>query len=64
MKIKFLQDYRGVLTNEEYYKKGDVADIAQASALIDAGRAEAVAKPKVVEEKVKPKKVTKPKDKK
>jgi hypothetical protein len=41
MKIKLLADYRGVLTDEEYYTAG-VHDLPeeQAKALVDAGRAE------------------------
>lgn len=49
MKIIFLTDYRGVLTNERYYLKGDSADMpdAFASALVKANRAtfEEVAQP-------------------
>jgi hypothetical protein len=43
MKIKLLADYRGVLTDEEYYTAGvyDLPD-EQAKALVDAGRAETV----------------------
>ncbi len=40
--IKFLTDYRGVLTNEQFYKAGAVVELAQASALVNDGRAEFV----------------------
>ncbi len=40
--IKFLTDYRGVLTNEQFYKAGAVVELAQASALVNDGRAEYV----------------------
>ncbi len=38
--IQFEVDYRGVLTDEEFYRAGDVAELPQASALVSAGRAE------------------------
>ncbi len=37
--IRFLVDYRGVLTDEEFYQAGAVAILPQAPALVDAGRA-------------------------
>ena len=40
--IKFLVDYRGVLTNEMFYEAGAVVELAQASALVNDGRAEFV----------------------
>ena len=48
--VMFLQDYRGVLTEERYYTKGTVASFPdkQASALIEAGRATAVVEKKPV----------------
>lgn len=54
MLIRFLQDYRGVLTDEEFYTFGTEADLPNGSDLVSAGRAEAVyvAPPKV--EAVKP----------
>jgi hypothetical protein len=45
MKIQFTQDYRGVLTNEAYYQSGDVVDLTNGQALIDAGRAVAYKAP-------------------
>lgn len=45
--ITFIQDYRGVLTDETYYLSGTVAQLpdGQAVALVEAGRAEYVDKP-------------------
>ena len=45
--VKFLVDYRGVLTGEKFFKTDETAvfDDAMASALIDAGRAELVQEP-------------------
>ncbi len=39
--VRFLQDYRGELTGEQYYTAGTVAAFpdGQAAALVDAGRA-------------------------
>lgn len=47
-KIRFLVDYRGVLTRERFYQAGDVADMGPAHVipLIKAGRAERVTEPK------------------
>ena len=47
MKINLLSDYRGVLTNEQFYLAGehDLSD-SMAQALIKAGRAVAVEPPK------------------
>jgi hypothetical protein len=39
-KIRFLSDYRGVLTDETFYHAGDVAELQAAAALVEAGRAE------------------------
>ena len=39
-KIRFVSDYRGVLTKERYYQTGDVVEIANAASLVIAGRAE------------------------
>ena len=41
IKVKFLVDYRGVLTNERFYEAGDVAEFEdkQASQLIKDNRA-------------------------
>lgn len=41
MKVTFLQDYRGKLTDEAYYEEGETVDLAdeQADALVKAGRA-------------------------
>lgn len=43
-KVKFTQDYRGHLTDENYYTAGTVASFAEgpAAALVEAGRAVAV----------------------
>lgn len=49
MKVRFLQDYRGKLTQEQYFTKGQEVEFedGQAAALIEAGRAvEVKAKPK------------------
>lgn len=46
MKIRFLVDYRGVLTGEEYFLAGAVADgLENAEALVAEGRAEVVESP-------------------
>lgn len=46
MKIRFLQDYRGWLTDEQFYARGDeVDDLPLAEQLIAAGRAELVEPP-------------------
>lgn len=47
MRIKFLTDYRGVLTGEEFYRAGTVADLHAdiARALVDAGRASSLPAP-------------------
>jgi hypothetical protein len=44
MLIRFLQDYRGKLTAELFYVKGEEVEIADGPALqlIEAGRAQAV----------------------
>ena len=39
-KIRFLVDYRGVLTDEAYFTAGTVIDTNQATALVNEGRAE------------------------
>ncbi len=46
MKIKFLQDYRGVLTGERFFEKGTTIDTSKGEnkdidgeALVNAGRA-------------------------
>ncbi len=41
-KIRFVSDYRGVLTKERYYQAGDVVEITGAADLVAAGRAEFV----------------------
>lgn len=43
--VRFLVDYRGVLTNELYYRAGDILDVTadQAARLVGAGRAEYIA---------------------
>ena len=41
-KVRFLTDYRGVLTKELFYRAGDEAALLNASALVDEGRAEYV----------------------
>ena len=43
--IRFLVDYRGVLTHERYYQAGDIAELDNATALVDEGRAEHVELP-------------------
>ena len=45
--VRFVADYRGVLTGERYYQSGAVADFADvtAQALIGAGRVQLVAPP-------------------
>lgn len=44
MKVRFVVDYRGVLTGEQWFQAGQEAEIAdlQAEQLIADGRAEAV----------------------
>ena len=45
MKINLLADYRGVLTNEQYYLAGEHdLPAAVAQALVDEGRAESLEK--------------------
>lgn len=41
MKVRFLQDYRGYLTDEVFFTAGSEADLPNGSDLIEAGRAEA-----------------------
>jgi len=57
--IRFLQDYRGVLTDEKFYRRGAIESVTneKGNALIDAGRAELVE-----EEKPKPTRKRAPKD--
>jgi hypothetical protein len=42
MRIKFITDYRGVLTGERYYQAGEMGDFESPAAarLVNAGRAE------------------------
>jgi hypothetical protein len=40
--IRFLTDYRGVLSDEIFYEAGAVAELAKASVLVNDGRAEFV----------------------
>lgn len=40
MRIRFLVDYRGVLTDERYYKAGSIVDLPKSAALVAEGRAE------------------------
>lgn len=42
VRVKFLQDFRGKLTNEQYYQAGDIAefDAETAQSLFDERRAE------------------------
>ncbi len=44
MKVKFIQDYRGVVTKEQYYQVGDVVDFDRSVALklIKDGRANSI----------------------
>jgi len=42
MIVRFIVDYRGVLTDEEYYTAGTVADLPNGAALVRDGRAVAV----------------------
>jgi len=39
MKVRFLQDYRGVLTGEVFYQSGDEATLPDGDQLVKAGRA-------------------------
>ncbi len=41
-KVRFLTDYRGVLTSEKFYEAGAVVKLAKASVLVNDGRAEFV----------------------
>ncbi len=41
-KVRFIEDYRGVLTSERYYRAGDVVELTNAASLVSAGRAEFV----------------------
>jgi hypothetical protein len=45
MRVRFLSDYRGKLTGEQFYQAGDEADLETGPALVAAGRAEACAAP-------------------
>ena len=52
VEVKFLADYRGVLTGELFFKAGDVVefDVHAAEKLVEAGRAEHLpekSKPKI-----------------
>ena len=49
--IRFLVNYRGVLTHERYYQAGDVAELDNATALVDEGRAEFFDHGSVIESK-------------
>ena len=62
--VKFIQDYRGALTNEEHFKSGQEAEfpLSVADALIEAKRAVEVEQP-IVEVKAKPKAAKKAKKK-
>lgn len=40
--VRFLVDYRGVLTGEQFYQAGAVVELDNAPALVAAGRAEYV----------------------
>lgn len=73
MKIKFLMDYRGKLTSELYFQKGDVVEDVEgvnAAGLVADGRAVEVkpkvakATPKTVPVVEEPKRVRKPRAKK
>ena len=39
MKVRFLADYRGILTGEEYFLSGAVVDLERGEELVQAGRA-------------------------
>ncbi len=41
-KVRFLTDYRGVLTKEQFYRAGEEVALIEAAALIADGRAEFV----------------------
>lgn len=41
-RVRFLVDYRGVLTSERFYQAGAVVELDNAPALVAAGRAEYV----------------------
>lgn len=45
MKVRFIVDYRGILTDEKFYRRGEVDDFPPAVArkLTDQGRAVEVA---------------------
>ena len=71
IKVRFLTDYRGVLTREVFYTAGEVVefDDVMAEDLLVAGRVERVVteptpEPEVVEPKSKPKRKPKKKPKK
>lgn len=42
MNVRFLVDYRGKLTDEQFFEAGSVADLPNGDALVEAGRAEPV----------------------
>ena len=46
--VRFTQPYRGVLTDEVYYEKDEIAEFSpdRAMALVEAGRAEYVRPPR------------------
>jgi len=42
MRIRFLRDYRGKLSNEVFYEAGEEVDLPAGQKLVDARRAEPV----------------------
>lgn len=41
--IKFLRDFRGTATNEQFYEAGSIVDLATAASVVAEGAAEFVA---------------------
>lgn len=47
MKIKFLSDFRGRETGEQFFKAGDIADLETGAQLVATGRAVEVTEKKI-----------------
>lgn len=42
MRVRFLRDFRSAATNEEFYTKGQIADLDRGAEIVAEGAAEAV----------------------
>lgn len=48
--VRFLRDFRGVSTNEQFYEAGEVVDLANAALVVAEGAAEYFSPPEVIAE--------------